>query len=159
LISWCKNQGWQYRIRLKGNLNISHKEEGEMKTGDIVNLYEKGLSDIFFSESKVKTNIGVIYEDGHKEPWIIAMDANPNRASTLDYSERWGIEPMFSDMKSRGFNITTTQLIHEERIEVLILIITIAIYWSVSVGMEQELPKYFSKKNSKDPSHHASKLD
>ena len=29
---------------------------------------------------------------------------------TLEYSARWGIEPMFSDFKSRGFGIEDTQL-------------------------------------------------
>jgi len=40
---------------------------------------------------------------------------------------RWGIEPIFSDFKSRGFSITKTQLKHEDRIEKLILVLTIAL--------------------------------
>ncbi len=31
------------------------------------------------------------------------MDARPGKYTTLDYRLRWGIEPMFSDFKSRGF--------------------------------------------------------
>jgi len=28
----------------------------------------------------------------------------------LDYSKRWGIKPMFSDFKSRGFGIEDSQI-------------------------------------------------
>ena len=31
------------------------------------------------------------------------MSDKPSYLTTLDYSKRWGIEPMFSDFKSRGF--------------------------------------------------------
>jgi hypothetical protein len=31
------------------------------------------------------------------------MSAEPSYLNTLEYSRRWGIEPMFSDFKSRGF--------------------------------------------------------
>jgi hypothetical protein len=52
-------------------------------------------------------------------------------------------------IKSRGFSITKTNLKHEDRIERLILILTIALYWAVSTGMtpNNETVKY-SKKNS-----------
>ncbi|GHT90783.1 hypothetical protein FACS1894122_01960 [Alphaproteobacteria bacterium] len=62
---------------------------------------------------------------------------------------RWGIECMFSDFKSRGFTITSTHLKHEKRIENLILILTIAIYWAVSVGTTPQKQENFSKKTSK----------
>ena len=38
------------------------------------------------------------------------MSEKPGYLRTLEYSARWGIEPMFSDFKSRGFGIEDTQL-------------------------------------------------
>lgn len=35
LIDWCQEAGWAYRIRLKGNLTLTH-EGGELTTGDVV---------------------------------------------------------------------------------------------------------------------------
>ena len=66
---------------------------------------------------------------------LIAMDEVPSKGRVLDYGMRWGIEPMFSDFKSRGFSITKTQLRHADRIERLLLILTVALYWAVSTGM------------------------
>ena len=63
------------------------------------------------------------------------MDEVPSKGRVLDYVMRWGIETMFSDIKSRGFSITKTQLRHADRIERLLLILTVALYWAVSTGM------------------------
>jgi hypothetical protein len=54
---------------------------------------------------------------------------------------KWGIERMFSDFKSRGFAITDTHITKVDRLEKLILILTIALYWVVSIGMALSLRK------------------
>jgi len=84
------------------------------------------LTNARLNESGVITHIGILHEKGHKEPRIIAMDEKPSKGRVLDYGMRWAIEPMFSDFKSRGFNVTKTQLKHPERIKRLILIVTMA---------------------------------
>ena len=133
LIEWCQKQGWHYRIRLKNNLILIH-QGGEITTGAAA---AAGITSLCGARlGKVTTNIGIIHEKGHPEPWIIAMDAKPTEARTLDYGMRWGIEALFSDFKSKGFGITETHLRHTSRIERLILILTIAIYWAVSTGMK-----------------------
>ena len=139
LIGWCQKQRWQYRIRLKGNLILIH-ESGEITTGDAAKAGLTALHNATLNESGVMTHIGILHEKGHPEPWIIAMDAPPSKGRVLDYGMRWGIEPMFSDFKSRGFGITSTKLQHAERIERLILILSLALYWAVSTGM-QPTPK------------------
>lgn len=58
---------------------------------------------------------------------------------------------MFSDFKSRGFSITKTNLKHRDRIERLILILAIALYWAVSTDMQPKNDKTkATKKNSID---------
>jgi len=132
MIGLCQNYGWTYRIRLKGNILLK-KDGGEISTGDAA---RQGITELIDAEmGSVITNVGFIHESGHPEPWIIAMNEKPTKARTLDYGLRWGIESLFSDFKSRGFGITETHLEHAERIERLILILTLAIYWAVSTGM------------------------
>jgi hypothetical protein len=76
------------------------------------------------------------------------MHDTPSKARVLDYGMRWGIEPMFSDFKSRGFGITNTKLKQADRIERLILILTVALYWATSTGMQppENLPNHTQKK-------------
>jgi hypothetical protein len=133
LIGWCIRAGWSYRIRLKGNLTLQH-EGGELTTGEVVTLLPQGITGAELYGSGVITNIGVLHEKGHPEPWIIAMDAKPSPHTVLDYGMRWGIETMFSDFKSRGFGLMQSQIKKPERLERLILIMSIALYWAVSCG-------------------------
>lgn len=133
LIAWCREAGWGYRIRLRGNLSLGH-DGGELTTGEAVALMPGGLEGAELSGSGVLTNIGLLHEAGHPEPWIIAMDARPGKYTTLDYGLRWGIEPMFSDFKSRGFGLMQSQIERPDRVERLILVMTIAMYWAVSCG-------------------------
>jgi hypothetical protein len=148
LINWCQKQSWQYRIRLKGNLIFQH-EGGEITGSQAVDLKIMSLEKAIFNNTSVSTNIGILHEPGHKEAWIIAMDCKPSKYKILDYGMRWGIECLFSDFKSRGFGITKTQLKHSERIERLILVLTIALYWAVSTGMKPRISVQ-TKKNSSD---------
>ena len=137
LVGWCQKAKWGYRIRLKGNLTLRH-DGGELTTGDLPTLMPAGIRDAELYGSGVKTNIGVLHEKGHKEPWIIAMDASPSPYTTLDYGMRWGIENMFSDFKSRGFGLMQSQIKIPERMARLILIMALALYWATSCGMALE---------------------
>ena len=58
----------------------------------------------------------------------------PSYLRTLEYADRWGIEPMFSDFKSRGFGIEETQLRYADRLDRLILVMALALYVAVSTG-------------------------
>lgn len=133
LIDWCQQASWSYRIRLKGNLILRH-EGWEISTLEAVSLSKEGVENVELSGSGVITNIGTLHEKGHKEPWIIAMDAKLGKHKVLDYGMRWGIEPMFSDFKSRGFGLAQSQIQKPERLARLILIMAIAMYWAVSSG-------------------------
>jgi transposase len=102
------------------------------------------LKNVTFHNTNISCNIGIIWEPGHEDPWIIAMDAKPNSITTLNYGKRFSIEGLFSDLKSRGFDIEKTQLKSNERIERLMLLVTIAFYYAVSVGIS--IAKVLSEK-------------
>jgi Transposase DDE domain len=137
LIALCQTHGWSYRIRLKGSLILQH-DGGEITTGEAAKAALTCLKDAELNKTGVKTNIGILHEAGHDEPRIFAMDAEPTAGRVLDYGLRWGIECLFSDFKSRGFCVTKTHLQHADRIERLILVLTIGIYWATSTGMRPD---------------------
>jgi hypothetical protein len=134
LVEWCRKAGWQYRLRLKENLIFEH-EGGEITAGDVGKMPGSHVVGARFNDSNIITNIGFLHEENHPEPWIIAMDCKPSKHRVSDYEMRWGIESMFSDFKTRGFAITDTHVRKTDRLEKLILILTIALYWTVSVRM------------------------
>ena len=83
----------------------------------------------------MQTHIGLIHDKGCKTPWIIAMSDPPTHENTRDYAKRWGIECCFADLKSRSFGLAQTQLQHADRIERLMLIMVLALYYAVSCGL------------------------
>lgn len=89
--------------------------------------------------SEVPTNLGILQEAGHDAPWIIAMDCSLTRAAVRDYGSRWGIEPLFSDFKSRGFQLEETQLQAPDRWDRLLVIMALALYWCVRTGQEDSV--------------------
>ena len=133
LIALCQENNWDYRIRLKGNLTVLDKQ-GRTTTGELAATRGLALENVQLTAKKAMTNIVVIHDPGHAEPWIIAMAATPGYLKTLDYSSRWAIEPMFSDFKSRGFGIEDTQIQHPDRLARLMLVMALALYFAVSTG-------------------------
>jgi hypothetical protein len=158
LFEWLQAQGWSYRLRLKRNVLADTGEGDETTTGALaLGAKERYLRGVRLFAHGVITNLGILHEPGHPEPWIIAMDAVPTRASVLDDASRWAIEPMFSDLKGRGFNLEDSQLQHAERLERLVLIMALAMYWCVHAGRDDALnhPTPLEKKvrAQHDPEH------
>jgi hypothetical protein len=134
LIAWCRQAGWDWRLRLKADLLV-FEEGGESIITECFARGERMLSDVELTAKRVRTNIGMVHEAGHPEPWFIAMSDAPTTAKTFDYGLRWGIEAMFSDFKTRGFGLEDSQLQRTDRMDRLILIMALALYWAVSTGM------------------------
>ena len=42
---------------------------------------------------------------------------------------------MFSDFKSRGFGVEDTQIRYADRLDRLLLVMSLALYWAVSTGL------------------------
>lgn len=147
LVNACRERQWSYRLRLKENLTLLH-DGGEIRTGEVGHISQSGIENAELYASGVRTNIGFLHEKGHPEAWIIAMDAQPSRTTILDYGLRWSIESMFSDFKTRGFGLEDTHLQRADRVGRLVLVLTIAMIWTVSVGMAQMLKKSQAPSNS-----------
>jgi hypothetical protein len=153
LFAWLGGHGWGYRLRLKGNLLADPGHGDETTTGELARgVVERYLPGVRLFAQGVMTNLGILHEAGHPEPWIIAMDCVPTRAAVLDYAARWAIEPMFSDFKGRGFDLEDSQLEHADRLErLLLLVMSLAMHWCVRVGQEDALhsPTPLEKKHKR----------
>jgi hypothetical protein len=134
LIALCRALGWDYRLRLKASLLVI-ENGGETTTGECAARGERALVAVGLTHKNIPTNIAILDEPGHDQPWIIAMSQKPSAYKALDYGLRWGIEAMFSDFKTRGFGLEDTQIRYPERLARLILVMALALHWAVSTGM------------------------
>lgn len=134
LILLCQALGWNYRLRLKGDLLVT-VEGGQTTTGECAARGEHLLAEVGLTARVVPTSIAIVHEPGHPEPWIIAMSDAPTPYRAFDYGLRWGIEAMFSDFKSRGFGLEASQIRHPDRLGRFLLVMALALHWAVSTGM------------------------
>ena len=137
LISLCQGRGWEYRLRLKGTLTVADRS-GRTTTATRAKGEIRYFEDVELTARRARTPIGIIRDPGHDQPWIVAMSEKPGCLTTLDYSGRWGIEPMFSDFKSRGFGVENTQIQYPDRLARLMLVMALALYSAVSTGLWDE---------------------
>jgi hypothetical protein len=84
--AWLHAQpGWHYRLRLKGNLSADPGLGEITTTGDLAQGYEERyLSKVMLFNEGVLTHLAIWHEPGHPEPWIIAMNDPPNRATVQE---------------------------------------------------------------------------
>lgn len=134
LIAWCAQQGWNWRLRLKQDLLV-FEDGGESTLGECFANGQHLLTGVGLTAKRVTTNVAMVHEAGHPEPWIIAMSEAPSVHRAFDYGLRWGIEAMFSDFKTRGFGLEDSHIRIPRRLDHLILVMALALYWAVSTGM------------------------
>src|SRR5208283_3007447 len=134
LISWCRDKGWGWRLHCKQDLLV-FDNGGETTLAECFARGEHMLKDIELTEKRARTHVAMLHEEGHPEPWIIAMSDLPTTWRARDYGLRWGIEAMFSDFKTRGFNLEDSQIERTDRLDRLVLVLGLALYWAVSTGM------------------------
>lgn len=134
MIRWCRDRGWDYRLRLKSNF-LARLGATKTTTGALALSGGHYCEAVALPGQRVTTHIGILRDPGHAEPWIIAMAAKPGYLTTLGYAARWGIEPMVSDVKSRGFGLEQTHLRSPDRRARLSLVMALARYRAVSIGM------------------------
>src|SRR5512143_864575 len=139
LFEWLYRHGWQYRLRLKGHLTVDTGDQETTTAALAQGATERYLPHIQLFRGGRRTSLGSRQEEGHEEPWSIAMDCQPTHAAVQEDGARWAIEPTLSDFKSRGFHLADTQLQAPDRLERLMLVMTLARYWWVRAGRHDAL--------------------
>jgi DDE family transposase len=61
---------------------------------------------------------------------IVATNRSDPKQALNDYRKRWGIECLFGDAKTRGFNIEDTHITNPDKLATLIVVIMFAITWT-----------------------------
>lgn len=67
------------------------------------------------------------------ELMIVVTNADPKIAIAA-YLRRWEIESLFQSLKGRGFKFENTHITNLERIEKLIVIMSVALAWAYKIG-------------------------
>lgn len=135
-LDYLKQQGICYHIRVRNNFKVSlpHK----LQTLKVTRLFsDLKVGQFKHYNKKVLINGQVCYLSGSrcKGDYLIIMSFDNPAESQRRYAERWQIEMSFKAMKTSGFDIEKTHLQEIERIERLVLLVSIAFVWCYKVGL------------------------
>lgn len=64
---------------------------------------------------------------------VLACTHKPERAF-VRYAQRWNIECLFSALKTRGFNLEDTRLVNPNKLDKLVILLSIAFAWAHLMG-------------------------
>ena len=78
--------------------------------------------------------------------YLVIASYNNQGQSIECYKNRWQIETMFKAFKTNAYNMEDTHLKDTERIDKLLVIISIAFYWAYKVGIQKDEKKAIKTK-------------
>jgi hypothetical protein len=65
-----------------------------------------------------------------KNEWLIVVSNVPPRTALAAYRERWAIECLFGDAKTRGLNLEDTRLTCPRKLDLLMALVALALAWA-----------------------------
>lgn len=129
---WLNDNAIQYHIRIRDNFWVedprtSRKIRAQHIFANLKHGEERILYRIYRVCGELCYLAGAVIKDktGKHEPQILASFCRLEEAFA-NYKERWTIETMFKGLKSSGFNIEDTHMVHINRIEQLFGVVIIA---------------------------------
>ena len=68
---------------------------------------------------------------------IVATNIPAPKSALRLYRKRWGIECLFADAKTKGFNIEDTHMIDPSKLTTLFIIVTLSMTWSYRCSSQE----------------------
>jgi hypothetical protein len=88
--------------------------------------------------SEFLVNVTITWGMQYDEPLIVVATSKGADQAIQTYEKRFGIEPMFKDHKSNGFDLEGTKVTNPKRIETLLIPMTLAHIFCTSEGARKE---------------------
>jgi hypothetical protein len=153
----CLELGWNYAIRIASNTYITLPDGRSDRLDHWVPVNcNRYFQDVLLTlDTKLQTNVSVTWTTDEKgQPDMVPIITNKIacRGRLREYAGRMGIEQSFRDDKSGGFDLAHTRLQHAQRLDHLLLALSIATLWCHELGefvLEQGEPA----RCSVDPAH------
>lgn len=130
---WLNTQNIPFLIRIKENALVSSAgdEIPIRKLFENLNIHQQTR----LCKPRCVYDLSVYLAAIRLKDQYLILASNQQEQDPLEtYKKRWGIEVLFANLKSRGFDLEATHLVHQERIEKLIALLAIACTWAHIIG-------------------------
>jgi hypothetical protein len=143
LAEWLKTDyGVDSTLRLKRSQYLTDGDHS-IKLAELLRYFPKGATRFYRHITVTKSNTFVVnvtitWGTQYDEPLMIVTTFENAPSSLNTYQQRFGIEPMFKDHKSNGFNLEQTKVTKPKRIETLLIVMAIAHVFCTNEGHRKE---------------------
>jgi len=140
----CQQMGFHYVIRIKPTVHVECREfRGKLDLLPVKHGTERLLKDVQFrKQNPVVQHVAVCWKKGlpkdRDECWFLMTDLSYTVKRLTDlYGRRMTIEELFRDEKNRrhGWALRNTQITRAERFDRLLLILTLAYWLLLGIGL------------------------
>ncbi len=145
-LALLESYDWKYSCRTAKNSKCY--EDGEEFNIQDICPARGGLtevSEVEFTDQRVLTLRAVAYWGSqYEDPLYLVSNFGTGKEAVYWYGKRFRIETLFSDFKGRGFNLDKSGLCDPERINRLLIAVSLAYIWIIFLG-EYALEKGWNK--------------
>jgi hypothetical protein len=138
LIRLCQAHGWHFVLRLnadavQGPVLPDGHTLWSLVPGEGKRWY--GGATLFKRAGWLAVQVSIRWRTGERQPWILVSDLPAGPARIATYRRRWLAEATYQDCKTRGWQIEATKLRNPNRINRLLLVVVLALWWMQQAGM------------------------
>ena len=159
LVTWFEQQiTWYYVCRTANRIKIQEQDEWvALADLDLVEAEGSWLTDVLFTQTEQvgPLNILVVWHKKEQEHWFFVTNFTDPKVAQKWYRKRFSIETLFSDVKSRGFNLDKTRIWKPERVSRLIFAVAITYIFTIFLGVDLILHGPFEKLFRTDRFYHS----
>ncbi|GAK49123.1 putative transposase [Candidatus Moduliflexus flocculans] len=130
-------------LRLKRREYLCDQAQ-EITLADVLRFFPQGDTRYYPHVTVTKTsqflvNVTITWSPDAEEPLLLIATFEGAGLGIMRYHCRFGIEAMFKDQKSNGFDVEQTRVTDSKRIETLLIFTTLAHIFCTTEGYRQEI--------------------
>ncbi len=130
---WLRQNELSCRLRVKSD-NVVEHEGKKITIGRLCRGARFNQTVTWYTKKKVSGVPLYIAARRTLEGLLIVVATEKPDSMIEDYAKRWGIEVLFGNLKSRGFDMESTHMTNLDRMDKLMGLLTIAVVWCLLVG-------------------------
>lgn len=137
LVKYLNRVKMKFRLRIRSCQPITDKHGRSMRANKLLRTLALGKSSRLRRRRLYGGTVPVFIavEKGlDSESSVIVISSCAETNILLDYKERWAIETLFENLKSRGFELEETHLTKVERVGKLFGVLALATAWAIKTG-------------------------
>lgn len=138
LIRLCRAQGWHFVLRVnadakQGPVQPDGRTLWSLVPGEGRRWY--GSATLFKREGWLDVQVSICWRNGEQQPWLLVSDLPAGHARIATYRRRCLAEATYQDCKTRGWQLEATKLRDANRVNRLLLVLVLALWWMQQAGM------------------------